>query len=156
MSKPKHHTIPAWVKLATTLTTGILTIDSIDAVGVNVRGAGFDYKLTYQKSIDRWLQGMPGLDGYPGTSRIDIHFTFKNTGAPGVSGFVQGNVDQTSLSTFQVGNLAHGASASGVVSFHPLNVLGDHVIFLAFRQPIPSPFGASVVLAKTGTNYFVY
>src|SRR5207249_3923188 len=95
-------------------------------VGTNVRGATFNYKLTYQASIDRWLQGIFPLGGFAGTSRIDLHFTFKNTSHQVLSGSVGGFVDQVALSEFPIANLAHGASISSWVSFHPLNVTGDH------------------------------
>ena len=61
------------------------------------------------------------------------------------------------LSQFPVANLANGGSVSNKVSFAPLNVNGDYVITLTFREPMPGPIvPVSVVLAASTAYYFVF
>ena len=157
MPKPKKPSLPPWLKGATLVNAGTLTINSINAVGTNPRGAGFSYKLTYQAALDRWLQGLFPPGGFAGTSRIEVNFTFKNTSYRTVSGSVGGFIDQVALAPDPIAPLANGASASGKVSFHPFNVTGDHVILLTFREPVPGPIvPISLVLAQTTANYSVF
>jgi hypothetical protein len=140
----------------TLITPATITIDSINASGTNLRGAAFTQKLSFQPPpIDRWMQPTFGLPA--GTSQIDVHFTFKNTTRRVLSGIVGGLIDNVALSQFPVANLANGGSVSDKVSFHPLNVAGDYVITLTFREPLPGPIvPISAVLAQTTANYFVY
>jgi hypothetical protein len=131
---------------------GILSIDSIHAVGTSPQGAWVDKVIPYDTESDQWVYD-PREN--PGTSRIEVHFTFQNTGHDITSGTVVGFVDQVGLSSFPVVTLPRGKSIKDKVSFHPL-AQGFYVITLSFREFKTSPFhNYFVVLARDSATFAV-
>lgn len=120
---------------AAQLSPGILSIDSIHAVGTNPK---VDNVLPYDAQSDQWIYD-PVTNP---TWRIEVHFTFTNTGQDITSGSVSGYIDQSGLSAFPVGALPHGGILPDeVVWFQPQLVYSSHVITLSFREYKLSPLG---------------
>ena len=146
--------LPPWVKGLTNLVGITLTIDSINSVILNAKGALVSKPLTYDSQSNRWQLSVDSTNVPP----LQVQFTVKNNGVGQINqhGNVGGQVDQVSLPQFPVSDLAPGASISGSISFPPTNTLGDHIVTIAYRVGVEPPIPGSVVLAVASAVCFVY